>query len=49
VLIRMDSASVEQKWARMRALIHLHGEQLPGAYSVVQERRFRIRRLDEAL
>lgn len=46
VLIRMDASLAEEKWRRLQALLSAHGGDLLGAYSVVEEHRFRVRRLD---
>jgi len=45
VLLRIESEARSQKWARLAAAIDRYGETLFGRYTVIEEIRFRSRRL----
>lgn len=47
VLLRIDSERRALKWTRLEAAIQRFGEGLFGNYTVVEEVRFRVRRLSE--
>ena len=46
VLLRLAGLPEETKAAIVRSVVRLHGQEIPGAFTVITERAVRVRRLD---